>query len=82
MMGDPQIRLAGIMSGRFNDIERLLEQPAPAVQRQEVNEQVLRYTLGNLGIAGVVPAHLLQETILSEDLVEHRRLHGRASPKP
>ena len=68
LMGGPNIKLAGVMSGCFNDIQPL----------QTVSISTNQYVTPNLGIAGVVPSYKLKEILFSKELQEQR---ARLDPK-
>jgi hypothetical protein len=62
VVGPPILRLAGVMSGSFLDL-----QPVSAVETARVN-----VAPSNMGIAAVVPAYKLRELLFSADLIKQR----------
>lgn len=64
-LGEPLIRLAGVMRGRFNDV-------AP-VELIQVPTGTLPVVAQNIGIAAVTPSYLLRDLLFSDALVQQRR---------
>lgn len=62
IIGDPVLKLAGIISGRFNDV----------VPVQITQTEAVPIVAPNLGIAGVVPAYKLHEILFSEEFKNQR----------
>jgi hypothetical protein len=60
--GDPIIKLAGIMSGCYNDLQPV----------KTVSVSTNQYVTPNLGIAGVVPAYELKDILFSKELKHER----------
>jgi hypothetical protein len=61
-VGEPILKLAGIMSGCYNDIQPI----------QTVSVSTNQFVTPNLGIAGVVPSYKLQEILSSKELKQQR----------
>jgi hypothetical protein len=68
----PLLKLAGIMRGRFNDVQpvRVIESPTAAIP----------YTTSNIGIAAVTPSYFLHDILFSDDLKKLRADHPMAEP--
>lgn len=62
VLGSPILKLAGVMSGSFLDL-----QPVGVVETATVN-----VAPSSMGIAAVVPAYKLHEVLFSEDLMKQR----------
>jgi hypothetical protein len=62
VVGPPILKLAGVMSGSFLDL-----QPVSAVETARMN-----VAPSNMGIAAVVPAYKLRELLFSADLLKQR----------
>ena len=60
--GGPTIKLAGIMSGCYNDFQPI----------QAVSVSTNQYVTPNLGIAGVVPSYELKDILFSKELKQQR----------
>ena len=61
-MSGSTIRLAGIMSGCYNDIQPI----------QTVSVSTNQYVTPNLGISGVVPSYELKDILFSKELKQQR----------
>jgi len=57
-IGDPILKLAGIMKGSFNDIKPI----------QAVETKVIPISVSNMGISAVVPAYKLYEILFGEEM--------------
>jgi len=64
IVGPPVIKLAGIMSGRFNDTQP----PIRMIQ----TENSVPISMPNMGIAGVTPSYLLHDILFSDELKKLR----------
>jgi hypothetical protein len=62
MLGGPVLKLAGVMSGTFQNASKVLE----------VQTATTELSFENIGIAAVVPCYHLQEIILSEEMKKAR----------
>jgi len=62
LSGGPNIRLAGVMSGCYNDIQPI----------QTVSVSTNQYVTPNLGISGVVPAYKIKDILSSQELKQKR----------
>jgi hypothetical protein len=62
VIGNPVLKLAGIMQGTFLDAQEI----------KVVNTKTTSISLSNMGIAAVVPAFKLHELLFSEELKRHR----------
>lgn len=62
VVGPPILKLAGVMSGSFLDL-----QPVSSVETARVN-----VAPSNMGIAAVVPAYILRELLFSPEMVKQR----------
>jgi hypothetical protein len=62
VVGGPTIKLAGIMSGCYNDLQPI----------QTVSVSTNQYVTPNLGISGVVPSYELKDILFSKDLKQQR----------
>jgi hypothetical protein len=62
ILGPPMLKLAGVMSGSFQDL-----QPVGAVETSQVS-----VAPSNMGIAAVVPAYKLYELLFGEELKKQR----------
>lgn len=60
--GGPTIKLAGVMSGCYNDIQPI----------QTVSVSTNQYVTPNLGISGVVPSYELKDILFSKELKQQR----------
>jgi hypothetical protein len=60
--GGPVIKLAGIMSGCYNDIQPI----------QTVSVSTNQFVTPNLGISGVVPSYELKDILFSKELQQQR----------
>jgi hypothetical protein len=74
---DGPLRLAGVMSGAFQDIRRAVAKKSEDSEGTQV-DQAARQTIEmnyatNMGIAGVVPSYKLLELLHSEELEQRRR---------
>lgn len=69
-LGPPVVKLAGVMSGSFQDA-----QPIQVVQ----TAGPVPISLGNAGIAAVVPSYLLHELLFSDELKTQRRSSKKTS---
>jgi Trypsin-like peptidase domain len=74
ILGPPEITLAGVMSGSFNE-------PRPGSFIQTPNA-VMPIFAQNVGIAAVSPAHLLREILYSERLKQFRASNPIKVPPP
>jgi len=75
---DGPLRLAGVMSGAFQDIRKAVLKKSENSEGTQV-DQAARQTLEmnfamNMGIAGVVPSYKLLEILHSDELEERRRM--------
>ena len=61
-LGQPVLKLAGVISGRFNDV----------LPVQVVQTDAVPIVTPSLGIAGVVPAYKLHDILFGEDLKKQR----------
>jgi hypothetical protein len=61
-IGGPTLKLAGVMSGGYNDVQPL----------RTVSISTNQFITPNLGISGVVPAYELKEILFSKDLEDQR----------
>jgi len=68
VLGAPLMKIVGLMKGCFNDVE-----PIKAVQAAAVGNQVVPVSVGNAGIAVVVPAYLIREVLHYPDLENRRK---------
>jgi hypothetical protein len=73
-LGPPEITLAGVMSGSFNE-------PRPGNFIQTPNA-VLPVFAQNIGIAAVVPSHLLRDILYSPKLKQLRDTNPIRQPEP
>lgn len=71
VIGSPVLKLAGVVSGRFNDI----------VPVQAIPTGVIPAVNPNMGIAGVVPAYKIYEIIFSDELVKLRTSNSETQKK-
>lgn len=62
VMGQPILKLAGIMQGTFLDAQKI----------EVINTKATSISLSNMGIAAVVPAYKLHELLFSEELKRQR----------
>ena len=62
MIGSPVVKLAGVMSGTFQEGSKVLEIPTATTE----------VSLDNMGIAAVAPCYHLREIILSDELKKAR----------
>jgi hypothetical protein len=69
----PLLRLAGIMRGRFNDLEpvRLVQSPTASIP----------VTTPNIGIAAVTPSYFLHDILFSDELKKIRADHPTTEPE-
>ena len=74
IIGQPLLRLAGIMMGHFNE-----RSPLGMVQTPNA---AAYYSLYNNGIAAVVPSFLLHEILFSAELTKFRAEHPIPPPSP
>jgi Trypsin-like peptidase domain len=74
ILGPPEITLAGVMRGNFNEprVGRIIQMP----------NAVLPVFAQNIGIAAVTPAYLLREILYSEQLKKLRDAHPIIVPTP
>lgn len=70
ILGPPIIKLAGVISGHFNDI----------VPVQIAHTENVPVVSPNLGIAGVVPAYKLHEILFSQAMI-NARASGQTPPR-
>lgn len=63
IVGPPILKLAGIVSGYFPDIQPI----------QAIESKVMQVVTQNLGITAVVPAYKLHELLFSEELKNQRK---------
>lgn len=62
VVGNPVLKLAGIMQGTFLDAQKI----------KVIDTRTTPISLSNMGIAAVVPAYKLQELLFSEELRQQR----------
>jgi hypothetical protein len=74
IIGPPEITLAGVMRGNFNETR-----PGGFIQTPNA---VLPVFGQNVGIAAVTPAHLLHEILYSEELKKLRTDNPIKQPSP
>jgi hypothetical protein len=74
IVGPPELKLAGIMEGHFNELT--------ALSSIETPDSLAYYSGVNNGIAAVTPSFLLHEILFSDDLKKFRADHPLAPPKP
>lgn len=60
--GGPNIKLAGVVSGHYNDIQPI----------ETVSVSTNQYVTANLGICGIVPSYKIRDVLLSKEL-QHQR---------
>jgi hypothetical protein len=65
MSGGPTVKLAGIMSGCYNDLQPI----------KTVSVSTNQYVTPNLGISGVVPSYELKDILFSKELRQQRGEH-------
>jgi hypothetical protein len=72
LVSAPLLKLAGIMRGRFNDVEPLsfIQTPTAAMP----------VTTPNIGIAAVTPSYFLHDILFSDTLKKFRADHAVAEP--
>ncbi|MBM3712915.1 MAG: hypothetical protein FJW56_05715 [Actinobacteria bacterium] len=61
-VGDPVLKLAGIMKGSFNDIKPI----------KAVDTKVIPVSISNMGISAVVPAYRLYEILYGVEMKQYR----------
>jgi hypothetical protein len=73
ILGSPVLKLAGIMKGRFNDVN-------PALGHLESPTASTVITLPSIGIAAVTPSYFLNEILFSDELKKFRADHPISPP--
>jgi hypothetical protein len=68
LLGSPLLKLAGVMRGRFND----MNPPIGFLQSPTASTPI---ALPNIGIAAVTPSYLLHDILFSDDLKKFRADH-------
>ena len=79
-IGPPTVKLAGVMSGQFTDARAVEVVKMPRKQSEKANSAsvVFRpFFRDFVGIAAVVPAHLLHDILFSDELRTQRKEYGQ-----
>jgi hypothetical protein len=67
VLGPPIIKVAGVMKGFFSDVE-----PVKVAQAASIGNQIVPVSIGNAGIAVVVPAQKIEDILHSAALESQR----------
>jgi len=71
-IGEPLVRLAGVMEGYFPDAEPTQTLDVPASARRRGRSRKVIYSFTNTGIAAITPAYKLHEILFGRELSSKR----------